>query len=110
MDEKIGRSNSIFAVEELRHLYPHVEWRLVAIDADYNEAINCRNISYAAAPAKTVMDFNIAIAIWFAARGYGMLQHNPSVALPHAEKKKVSSIMYESKARIVLTGVVRASY
>ncbi len=86
-NDEIGRSNSISAVAELRDLYPHVDWRLVAIDVDYSEAINCRNIIYAAAPATTVMDFNIATAIWFAARGYGILEHNPPVALPHTEEK-----------------------
>ncbi len=109
---RYDRSTSISAVAELRDLYPHVNWRLVAIDVDYSEAINYSNISYAAAPATTVMDFNIAAAIWFAARGYGILfeQHKFATDTPLLEtEEKARNAMYKSNARIVLAGMVRPS-
>ncbi len=90
-------------------MYPRVDWRLVAIDVIYCDAVNHRNLSYAAAPATTVMDFNIAAAIWFAARGLGVIiQHDQLGTFPNMEEK-ISSVMYESKARTVLTGMVRTS-
>ncbi len=86
-----------------------MDWRLIAIDVDYSDAINYSNISYAAAPATTVMDFNIAAAIWFAARGYGVLveQHKSSPGTLLQTEEKVSNVIYKSKARVVLAGMVR---
>ncbi|CAG8466385.1 6458_t:CDS:10 [Ambispora leptoticha] len=101
------RSNSIYDVpdrltgregyQELKKISPNRPWRLVEINVPYAEAISHRNtILELMAPLDTIMDFSIAMAFWFAARGKGEIESLDSPGLMHE---------YESKAKVLLVGV-----
>ena len=70
------RVAALDGVEELRRLFPAVEWRLVLVDVDYADAVEgaCRDrLNAVLPPHDSTMDFNIGAALWFASRGRGTL-------------------------------------
>lgn len=60
------------AYHDLRVAYPARRWRLVCVNEDQAAlASACSHVAGLMYPASTVMDFSIAAAAWFAARGVG---------------------------------------
>ncbi|CAN0391952.1 unnamed protein product, partial [Hapterophycus canaliculatus] len=79
------RLASIAAAEELKRLFPAHNWRLICVDASYEDVLRHAGevwrVMQARKPCSTTMDFNIAAAFWFASRGAGWL-YQPSPSLP----------------------------
>ncbi|CAM9435194.1 unnamed protein product, partial [Sphacelaria rigidula] len=88
------RVASMVAVDELQTLFPFHRWRLLCVDASYEDVLNLAEPVWRvmqaswlwpslATPCSTTMDFNIASAFWFAARGVGRLyQSQPGPRTP----------------------------
>ncbi|CAN0040905.1 unnamed protein product, partial [Discosporangium mesarthrocarpum] len=78
------RLAAVAAVEELSHLYPSHDWRLVCSDSSYEEVVKeSPEVWRLMQPCRTTMDFNVASAFWFASRGKGRLYHpRPHPPLP----------------------------
>ena len=93
-DRSTGRSS--FA--EICRVCPERTWRFVAIDVPYSESLAHKNmIVKLMHPHNTEMDLSIAMALYFASRGFGKLAENQ----PHIQKKQVSV----STARVLLSGL-----
>ena len=76
---------------ELQQLYPDRTFRLVGIQADWNEIVEQHErMERLMHPKSTTMDLNISTALWFAARGRGTLANGD---------------MYHSSCRILLLGM-----
>jgi len=68
------RLAALVSYEELQQNYPKRDWRLIAVDIDYNEVLlNEPHILSLIAPLNTTMAFNVGAAFWFASRGRGSL-------------------------------------
>eukprot|EP00736_Rhodelphis_marinus_P005730 Rmarinus@m.16841 len=73
------RVSSVEAYAELRNLAPKRQWNLILVDVSREEQEKWKgHIRGLAYPRATVMDFTIASALWFAARGEGHLYEPPS--------------------------------
>ncbi|XP_074641083.1 asparagine synthetase domain-containing protein 1-like [Tubulanus polymorphus] len=85
------RLTGLSGLEELKKLNPARKWNFIEINVTVEELqkrrVNC--ISDLVYPLKTVLDDSIGCAIWFAARGYGLLNQEE----------------YTSPARVVLVGM-----
>ncbi|CAM9361722.1 unnamed protein product [Chrysoparadoxa australica] len=74
------RMAAIAAVEELAAVFPRHHWRLICIDASYDEvAAEHQRLSQLLHPCSTVMDLNIGAAFWMAASGKGRVYKLGSV-------------------------------
>ncbi|OZC09063.1 asparagine synthase [Onchocerca flexuosa] len=95
-DEAPDRPQSKKAFKYLKSCYPELSLRLLLVNVDLNELVNCRKkyISSAIAPACCVLDDSIGCVQWFAARGEGFLFEDE-------EKPFVSG---KSEARTVVVG------
>jgi len=90
-DRVTGRAS--FA--ELQRVCPQRDWRFVAIDIPYTETLEHRNRVIALMhPHNTEMDLSISYALYFAARGAGILH------TAHAEPDP-----YTTCARVLLSGL-----
>uniref|UniRef100_A0A1B6D251 Asparagine synthetase domain-containing protein n=4 Tax=Clastoptera arizonana TaxID=38151 RepID=A0A1B6D251_9HEMI len=76
---------------ELKNLAPHRVWNFVKIDVTREELESCRNhtIKNLIYPLDSVLDDSLGCALWFAAKGDGVLNGNP----------------YTSPARISILGM-----
>ena len=91
------RLTSHSSLVELCHICPSRPWRLVEINVPYAEMIKHRDmIKTLILPHKTEMDFSIASALYFAARGIG----RPRTGPPH-----VSEQTYSTLARVLFSGL-----
>ncbi|KIV79897.1 hypothetical protein PV11_07438 [Exophiala sideris] len=93
-DRITGRSS--FA--EIRRVCPERTWRFVAINVPYSESLAHKNtIVKLMYPHNTEMDLSIAMALYFAARGFGELTENQS---PTGKTEP-----FVSTARVLLSGL-----
>lgn len=84
------RITGLAGVEELRRLCPGRQFRFVAIDISYDEAIAARpQLQSLLNPSCTEMDLSIAMAFWFASKGLG----------------KVDDVCFQSHAKVLLSGL-----
>lgn len=68
------RLAAILSCREMQARFPERKWRFIAVDIQYKEVLNHENrIRRLICPLESTMDFNIAAAFWFAARGKGRL-------------------------------------
>lgn len=68
------RLAAILSYKEMQSRFPERTWRFVAVDVKYREVLDHENrIRRLICPLASTMDFNIATAFWFAARGKGRL-------------------------------------
>ncbi|KAK0246021.1 asparagine synthase-domain-containing protein [Armillaria nabsnona] len=90
------RKTGLQEVEELRQLCPGRTWNFVEVNVPYNESQGVRSIVEALMlPSRTVMDYSLALALYFASRGVGHVR-----AYPGAEP-----VAYTSPARVLLNGL-----
>ncbi|XP_036401613.1 asparagine synthetase domain-containing protein 1 [Megalops cyprinoides] len=83
------------SLKELQALNPHRRWNFVEINVTREELQEMRqkNIRHLVHPLETVLDDSIGCAVWFAARGAGMV----------TEGREQNA--YTSTAKVVLTGI-----
>ena len=87
------RDASLRVFEELKRSQPKRKWRLILVNVSWKEVqAQAKHVMNLIRPRETQMDFNIAIAMWFAARGRGHLASS-------------SSTSYVSRARVLLLGI-----
>ncbi len=68
------RLAAILSYKEMQSRFPERTWRFIAVDVKYREVLDHENrIRRLICPLASTMDFNIATAFWFAARGKGRL-------------------------------------
>ncbi|ORX49874.1 hypothetical protein DM01DRAFT_1338005 [Hesseltinella vesiculosa] len=85
-DRLTGKSG----VQELRDMAPERQWHFVEVNVPFEEAMSYKQrIIDRMYPLDTVMDLSIAMALWFAARGKGLLNGNE----------------YQSEARVLISGL-----
>ncbi|KAM4561768.1 asparagine synthetase domain-containing protein 1 [Fundulus diaphanus] len=90
-DRLTGRAG----LEELRRLSPYRRWNFVEINVSQEELQKMRRerIRHLVHPLDTVLDDSIGCAVWFAARGAGVVMEDGG---PRA---------FTSSARVILTGI-----
>ena len=98
-DRITGRSS--FA--ELRRTCPGRHWRFIAIDIPFSEAVEYRPlIVQLMYPQNTEMDLSIAMALFFAARGRGVVERSfTSTSSPGPKQTE----LYQTTARVLLSGL-----
>ena len=73
-DKSADRRAAIQSYKELKELYPFHIFRLVCVEADWDQVVAEESrIEQLMFPKKTTMDLNISTALWFTARGKGIL-------------------------------------
>ncbi|CAG7956571.1 unnamed protein product [Penicillium nalgiovense] len=98
-DRITGRSAHI----ELQATCPGRTWRFIAIDIPYTETLAHREqVKRLMRPHNTEMDISIACALYFASRGQGTAQTNPSAQLPTPD---TPSPIYTTTSRVLLSGL-----
>ncbi|OLN88295.1 Asparagine synthetase domain-containing protein C4F6.11c [Colletotrichum chlorophyti] len=81
---------------ELAAVCPTRRWRFIAVDVPYQEVLAHRSqVISLMYPHNTEMDLSIAYALYFAARGAGKAQSNPSDG----------PVQYSTPARVLLSGL-----
>jgi asparagine synthetase B (glutamine-hydrolysing) len=66
------RQAAILSYHELQLRFPQRIWRLIAVDVPYQSVLDHeKHILQLIRPLNSTMDFNIAVAFWFAGRGEG---------------------------------------
>ncbi|QQK45863.1 Asparagine synthase family amidotransferase [Penicillium digitatum] len=99
-DRITGRSAHI----ELQMTCPGRTWRFIAIDIPYTETLAHRDqVKRLMRPHNTEMDISIACALYFASRGQGTAQTNPSAELPTPDSPP--SPLYTTTSRVLLSGL-----
>ncbi|KAJ5942351.1 hypothetical protein N7516_002519 [Penicillium verrucosum] len=99
-DRITGRS----AHTELQATCPGRTWRFIAIDIPYTETLTHRDqVKRLMRPHNTEMDISIACALYFASRGQGTAQTNPSAQLPTPGTPP--SPLYTTTSRVLLSGL-----
>ncbi|KAJ5393642.1 uncharacterized protein N7487_011283 [Penicillium crustosum] len=99
-DRITGRSAHI----ELQATCPGRTWRFIAIDIPYTETLAHREqVKRLMRPHNTEMDISIACALYFASRGQGTAQTNPSAQLPTPDTPP--SPLYTTTSRVLLSGL-----
>ncbi|KAK0505900.1 asparagine synthase-domain-containing protein [Armillaria luteobubalina] len=90
------RKTGLQEVEELRKLCPGRTWNFVEINIPYHESQGVRSaVEALMLPSRTVMDFSLALALYFASRGVGHVRTYPGADL----------VTYTSPARVLLNGL-----
>ncbi|PFH54671.1 hypothetical protein AMATHDRAFT_134515 [Amanita thiersii Skay4041] len=90
------RMSGLEELEELRRVCPERKWNFVEINVPYQETQEARaRIESIMYPARTVMDWSLALALYFASRGVGQVR-DPLIA---------KSTLYTSPARVLLHGL-----
>jgi asparagine synthetase B (glutamine-hydrolysing) len=95
------RLAAILSYVEMQSRFPERKWRFIAVDVKYHEVLDYENrIRRLIHPLVSTMDFNIATAFWFAARGIGRLLDPKEVEDVHrelqAEEKSMDNNASES--------------
>lgn len=100
------------ALEEIQQILPQARIRLVEINIGKEELQQCRrtSVSHLLHPLSTVLDDSIGCAIWFAARGVGLVStaiHCPVVREEAALEgnQEVGHVLYSSPSRVLLSGM-----
>ncbi|KAJ3569276.1 hypothetical protein NP233_g5157 [Leucocoprinus birnbaumii] len=90
------RVGGLEELEELRKVCPNRVWNFVEINVPYEETQKAKPIVEAIMfPSRTVMDLSLALALWFASRGVGIVKEAP----------EAPPIPYTSTARVLLNGL-----
>ena len=92
-------------LKELRTVCPRRRWRLVSVDAkldDVHAAI--AHLNHVLHPSQTIMDMNIAAAIWFAANGKGWTSLSNDRLKNAASKLMSGKVKFCSSAKVLLLG------
>ncbi|CAG8909503.1 unnamed protein product [Penicillium egyptiacum] len=98
-DRITGRSAHI----ELQATCPGRTWRFIAINVPYTVTLAHREqVKRLMRPHNTEMDMSIACALYFASRGQGTAQTNPSAQLPAPD---TPSPIYTTSSRVLLSGL-----
>ena len=94
------RQTGIIALEELQKTYPERKFNFVMVNVEKSELIKKRNehIKSLLFPLDTVLDDSIGCAIWFAARGEGILLESDN------NDTKIGR-PYLSSSRVILLGM-----
>ena len=94
------RQTGLIALEELRKAYPERNFNFVMVNVEKSELIQKRkdHIKHLLFPLDTVLDDSIGCAIWFAARGIGILLES------NADNADICST-YQSPCRVILLGM-----
>jgi len=83
-------------LEELRRLCPGRQWNFVEVDVPYTEYRDAQEtVKSVMWPSETVMDLSLSMALYFAARGVGIVRRSVT-----AEPG-----LYTSPARVLLNGL-----
>ena len=68
------RLAAILSFREMQRRWPKRNWRFIAVDVSYQEVLQYEaHILRLISPLDSTMDFNIAVAFWFAGRGSGRI-------------------------------------
>ena len=106
------RAAALDGVVELRSVYPNRRWRLILVDSSLADVdMISAHLAATLYPSKTVMDFNIGGALWFAARAAGRVL----TAQPQVRSEVMDTVAYEnvlttrasemcSDAKVILLG------
>ena len=92
------RQTGIIAFDELRKAFPERQFNFVMVNVEKCELVSKRTeeIKQLLYPLDTVLDDSIGCAIWFAARGKGVIRNeNPTEHQEH----------YQTPSRVVLLGM-----
>ncbi|KAF9454906.1 hypothetical protein P691DRAFT_799912 [Macrolepiota fuliginosa MF-IS2] len=90
------RLSGLEELEELRRVCPGRAWNFVEVNVPYDETQEAKPLVESTMfPSRTVMDLSLALALWFASRGIGIIK-----STPEAEPKP-----YTSTARVLLNGL-----
>lgn len=93
------RLAAILSYNEMQSRFPERTWRFIAVDVKYNEVLDHENlIRRLIRPLESTMDFNIATAFWFAARGKGRLLDQKEVEDVQRELQVDEKSIMESNA------------
>ncbi|KZV92493.1 hypothetical protein EXIGLDRAFT_718274 [Exidia glandulosa HHB12029] len=89
------RVTGLEELEELRALCPHRRWNFVEVNITYEESTRMKPvITGLMHPSQTAMDLSLAMALYFATRGIGVVRTADGTAQP-----------YHSHARVVISGL-----
>ena len=93
------RQTGIIALEELQKAYPERKFNFVMVNVEKSELIKKRNehIKNLLFPLDTVLDDSIGCAIWFAARGEGILFES--------DNDSKNKLPYQSSSRVIILGM-----
>ncbi|KAK7154461.1 hypothetical protein R3I94_007706 [Phoxinus phoxinus] len=82
-------------VQELKNLNPNRQWNFIEINVTQEELQEMRQkrIRHLVHPLDTVLDDSLGCAVWFAARGTGIINEG------------VEEELYISEAKVILTGI-----
>ncbi|KAA0715533.1 Asparagine synthetase domain-containing protein 1 [Triplophysa tibetana] len=82
-------------LQELKNLSPQRKWNFVEINVTQEELQDMRQkrICHLVHPLDTVLDDSLGCALWFAARGHGLINDG------------IEQELYTSEAKVVLTGI-----
>ncbi|KAL3982440.1 Asparagine synthase family protein [Acanthocheilonema viteae] len=96
------------AFRYLKYYYPELAFRLLLVNVDLNELVDCRKkyISTSVAPACSVLDDSIGCVQWFAARGEGLLFEDEEKPLV-PEKSEAKTVVVGSGADELFGGYMR---
>lgn len=87
------RITGLESYEVLKRLNPSRPWNFVSINVRHQEYQSAKyHVRQLICPCDTVMDLSIAMALWFAARGIGVLE-------------KGKQVEYKSTAKVILSGL-----
>ena len=92
------KTAGIIAFDELRKAFPERQFNFVMVNVEKCELVSKRTeeIKQLLYPLDTVLDDSIGCAIWFAARGKGVIRNeNPTEHQEH----------YQTPSRVVLLGM-----
>lgn len=106
------RAAALDGVVELRSVYPNRRWRLILVDSSLADVdMISEHLGATLYPSKTVMDFNIGSALWFAARAAGrVFSAQPPVrsevmnVVAHENVLTTPASEMSSDARVILLG------
>ncbi|CAM9789093.1 unnamed protein product [Scytosiphon promiscuus] len=105
------RLASIAAAEELKRLFPSHDWRLICVDASYEDVLgHSGEVWRVMQPCSTTMDFNIAAAFWFASRGAGWLDTAMAAAGPPCGSAGSNAPVSEAVVGPGSSGVMESSH
>ncbi|KAL7506437.1 hypothetical protein ACHAXN_003743 [Cyclotella atomus] len=91
------RLAALCSFSEMTTKWPERNWRFIAVDVSYKEVLDVEaNVLRLINPLESTMDFNIAVAFWFAGRGKGQIVSKSSAnevfkGIRHQPAMKTSS-------------------
>ena len=100
--DRIAANDGLY---ELRTMCPHRQWRLISVDAvmDDVESARTHHMNRVIHPSRTIMDMNIAAAIWFAANGKGWIPISDE--RPDAAQRLITGkVNFRSSSKVFLLG------